>query len=548
MYFANQLYRISLVCGLAFILAACSGRSSTPLDLPTRTQMASTVQEQVELMLSAFSPIAGQALPNENVLAVYEKRNYNPIWIHKKQLSPALWELLTQLDTAHAQGLNPVHYHTAILREYLSIERPTQQQLAELDVIATTALQNYAHDLNVGRYDPRLIDTNWQLDAPSDTWMRIFDLPSAQQMVDYLPNLAPAHNDYQILQRWYVYYRDLHQREPDVRVPGGVLMMQGERGTHVSLLRARLAQTGDLRNGTRSAADDVFDERLKQAVMNFQRRHHLGADGRVGSQTLAALNVPLSQRAEQIRFNLERWRWLPSELEEDRIWVDLTDYQVHIHLDGAHHRMRAVIGSPEHRTAVFRGNMTYFEVNPTWRVPHRIATEVLLPQIQRDPNYLTRNGYQVFQGWTPGAAPIDPATIDWRALDATTMRYRLEQLPDEGNAMGRFKFMFPNRNAIYLHDTPEQRHFSLRRRAYSAGCIRIEDPDLLADLLAGSGRNVRNLAMARNTDDTTVIGLDKPIPVYLVYFTVAPDSNGMPEFRHDVYGRDALMTEAMGRI
>lgn len=548
MYFAMHAIRCSLLsCGLIF-LVACSGRSASSLDLPTRTQMAATVQEQVELMLSAFSPIAGQALPNENVMAVYEQRSYRPIWIEQKQLSPALPDLLTHLEAAHTHGLNPVHYHTAILREYLALERPSPQQLAELDVIATTALQNYAHDLNIGRFDPRLIDTNWQLDAPSDTWMRIFELPNAQRMVEYLPNLAPAHNDYQILQRWYVYYRDLHQREADIQVPGGVLMMRGERGPHVALLRARLAQTGDLRNGNRSGADDVFDVRLEQAVRNFQQRHHLGADGRVGTQTLAALNVPLSQRAEQIRFNLERWRWLPSELEEDRIWVDLTDYRVHIHLNDEYHSMRAVIGSPEHRTAVFRGNMTYFEVNPTWRVPHRIATEVLLPQIQRDPNYLSRNGYQVFQGWTPGAAPIDPATINWRALDASNMRYRLEQLPDEGNAMGRYKFMFPNRNAIYLHDTPEQRHFGLSRRAYSAGCIRIEDPDLLADLLVGNGRNVRHLAAARNTEDTTVIGLDKPIPVYLVYFTVAPDRHGMPEFRYDVYERDALMAEAMGRL
>lgn len=542
-----------VVLASALLLAGCSSgpapaTAPEPASVPTRAQMEHTVQEQLNLMLVAFAPVAGQILPNEKILSFYQRREFQPLWLQGQQVDPALHELIRQIASADMQGLNPLHYHLPALRDYLQIANPTLQQLAELDVLATTALQSYARDLNIGRFDPRTIDPNWQLDAPSDAWQDLLNLPTAKAMVAELPNLAPNHADYHILQRWYVYYRDLAKREDEIRVPGGTLLLRGERSQRVALLRARLIQLGDLRPAARRAENDVYDEEVEQAVMNFQRRHQLVSDGRTGSQTLAALNVPAAVRAEQIRYNLERWRWLPSTLENDRIWVDLADYQVHIYLDGQHTSMRAVIGQPDRKTPVFRGNMTYFEVNPTWRVPHRLAVEMILPIVQMDAGYLRRNNYRVYSGWHAGATQIDPASVDWRNLDHTTMRYRFEQQPDDGNAMGRYKFMFPNRNAIYLHDTPEQRHFALRERAYSAGCVRIENPELLADLLVGSGRNQRHLATARGTDDTSVIGLDTAVPVYLVYFTVAPDATGMPTFRRDVYTRDTLMAEAMGNV
>ncbi|MFC3852354.1 murein L,D-transpeptidase [Salinispirillum marinum] len=543
-----------VVLASAVLLIGCSSGPTPSTEperatiAPTRAQMESTVQEQLNLMLVAFAPVAGQILPNEKVLSFYQRREFQPLWLQEQQINPALLELIRQLAAADMQGLNPLHYHLPALRDYVQIDSPTLQQLAELDVLATTALQSYARDLNIGRFDPRTIDPNWQLDAPSDAWQNLLELPDAAAMVAELPNLAPNHADYQILQRWYVYYRDLAKREDEIVVPRGNLLLRGERSPRVALLRARLIQLGDLRPAARRAENDVYDEEVEQAVMNFQRRHQLVPDGRTGSQTLAAMNVPAWERAEQIRYNLERWRWLPSTLENDRIWVDLADYQVHIFLDGQHTSMRAVIGQPDRKTPVFRGNMTYFEVNPTWRVPHRLAVEMILPIVQMDPSYLRRNNYRVYNGWHSGALEVDPSSVDWRNLDHTTMRYRFEQQPDEGNAMGQYKFMFPNRNAIYLHDTPEQRHFALRERAYSAGCVRIEDPDLLADLLVGTGRNQRHLANARNTEDTSVIGLDVSVPIYLVYFTVAPDATGMPTFRDDVYDRDVLMREAMGNL
>ncbi|MCH8551144.1 MAG: L,D-transpeptidase family protein [Natronospirillum sp.] len=525
------------------LLASCAGRSDPPDDSPEQSRIQDTVERQLDLLLDSVAPVGGQALPDDSLLAFYEQRNYRPLWLDNHD---ALDDLLNQLQRAGEHGLNPVDYHIDALRGYRRLARPDRRQQAEMDVLATMAMQAYAHDLSSGRFDPSLIDTNWQMDLPNGDWKTLLDLESAQQMVDTLPSLAPQHPHYQALQRWLAYYLELDRRGIEIRVPQGELLLRGSNGARVSLLRQRMQQLGDLRGPERPQNPNQFDAALEEAVRNFQSRHGLDADGRVGSQTLAAINVPIAERAEQIRLNLERWRWLPAELEEDRIWVDLTAYEVHMHLHGEHHSMRAVIGKPDRMTRVFRGEMTYMEINPTWRVPQRIAREMLLPQVQQDANYLQRNNYRVFEGWHSGAAEVDPDSVDWLAMRPEDLGYRFEQMPDPGNAMGQYKFMFPNRNAIYLHDTPSQAYFNQADRARSAGCVRLHDPSFFADLLVREDIGARDrLNMARRVDDPTVVSLNEPVPIYLVYFTVMVDSRGLPEFREDIYDRDPLMREAM---
>jgi len=184
--------------------------------------------------------------------------------------------------------------------------------------------------------------------------------------------------------------------------------------------------------------------------------------------------------------------------------------------------------------------------NPTWRVPHRIARETLLPKIHQDPNYLAKHGYQVYSSWTVGAKPLDSSLIDWSKVTHSNLRYRFEQTPDEGNALGAYKFMFPNKNDIYLHDTPAKHLFKEDIRAFSSGCIRLEKPEEFAELLVANSRRAAELVKSKSSKVTTVISLPKELPVYLVYFTVVPNDNGMPEFRQDIYHRDELMEEAMG--
>ncbi|SBS32122.1 murein L,D-transpeptidase [Marinomonas spartinae] len=545
----NALTRLVTLVFFTALLSACASQKTGQglvAKPPSESQIESSVKDQVALMLHAFTPVAGQAIPNNTVLDVYKHRGYSPMWIKDKQINLSIYKLVDILEKANTHGLNPIHYHVGIIKHYLSLKNPTPQQLAEMDVITTIALASYAHDLSNGRYEPQLIDPNWQLDAPSNDWKTLLQMASVNDMVNSLHLLAPRSPQYQILQKWLVYYQELSKKEKDIFVTPGKPLAIGDQGPRVAQLRARLVQLGDIRFSTRKVDEDRFDKQLKQALERFQNRHHLIADGAAGPNTIKTLNVPLKRRAEQIAYNLERWRWLPSQLEANRIWVDLTNYSVDMYLNGNHTTMKAIIGTPDRKTPVFKAIMTYMVVNPTWRVPDRIARENLLPKLQADPNYLSKHGYKVFANWGIGAKQLDPTQINWRAISQENLAFRFEQTPDKNNALGSYKFMFPNRNEIYLHDTPTKRLFRARNRAFSSGCIRLERPALFAKSLMTDGKDLRELAAAMKSKKTKVLTLPHYIPVYLVYFTVVANANGMPEFRNDIYGRDKLMEEAMG--
>lgn len=537
-------------CAVAILLTACSsapqrGAANFIVAPPSEDQIEASVTSQVALMVNAFAPVAGQALPNETVQEAYEYRDFKPIWIENKKLNLSIYKLVDILEQASSHGLNPVHYHTGVIKDYLNLEAPSRQQLAELDVIATVALSSFAHDLSIGRYEPQLIDPNWQLDAPSSEWSELLFLESSVDMVNYLPSLAPRHPHYQVLQKWLVYYRELADKEQDIVIDEGPTLSIGRQGERVAQLRARLVQLGDIRFSTRTVQEDRFDRKLKDALISFQRRHNLYPDGRAGAQTIEKLNVPMSIRAKQIAYNLERWRWLPTKLEAERIWVDLTDYKVHTILNGKHSSMKIIIGDKDHKTPVFKGDMSYMVTNPTWRVPHRIAQETLLPILHDKPNYLVEQGYRVLSNWTIGAKQLDPTKINWKNIAPEDLTYRFEQEPDENNALGQYKFMFPNKNEIYLHDTPNKRLFRKANRAFSSGCIRLEDAAGFAKSLVTGTSKSKALQNAIKKTDTKVISLPKRLPVYLVYFTAQANINGMPEFRDDVYERDVLMSKAM---
>lgn len=546
---SNAFIRPFTLITLTLLLNACATQNTGEhfvVKPPSESQIETSVKDQVALTLNAFTPVAGQAIPNNTVLDAYKSRGYSPMWIKDKQISLSIYKLVDILEKANSHGLNPVYYHVGIIKHYLALKQPTSQQLAEMDVIATIALASYGHDLSNGRYEPQLIDPNWQLDAPNNDWKNLLYLDSVKDMVNSLPLLAPRSPQYQILQKWLVYYQELAKKEKDIRVTSGSALSLGDEGPRVAQLRARLVQLGDIRFSTRQVDEDRFDARLKQALENFQNRHHLTPDGAAGARTIQMLNVPLKQRAAQIAYNLERWRWLPSQLEANRIWVDLTNYSVDMYLNGNHTAMKAIIGTPERKTPVFKATMTYMVVNPTWRVPHRIARENLLPKLQADPNYLGKHGYKVYSSWSIGAKELDPTRINWKAISQEDLSFRFEQTPDNDNALGEYKFMFPNKNEIYLHDTPAKRLFRAKDRAFSSGCIRLESPALFAKSLMGDTKHLKELASAINSKNTKVLTLPNYIPVYLVYFTVVPNANGMPEFRDDIYDRDTLMEEAMG--
>ncbi len=322
----------------------------------------------------------------------------------------------------------------------------------------------------------------------------------------------------------------------------GAAPQSSSSGERVLALRRRLAINGDL-----SAAADTagarFDAALDDAVRAFQRRHALNDDGVVGPATLAQLDLPVAARVAQVRANLERARWLPREREPALVVVNVAGATVYFVRDGAIRlETRAVVGKPSTATPLFRADLRSVELNPTWTVPPGIVGEVLRA-VRRDAGYLRKQGMRVIDR---SGRRVDPSRIDFSRYSARSFPYVFRQDPGPLNPLGRIKLVFPNRYNVYLHDTSAPALFELEERACSHGCIRVQDPVDLAELVLDDARWSRDsLDAAIATGATRMIAVRRPLPVVVLYWTAAVDRAGTLHFYRDVYRRDPPLLKAL---
>jgi len=292
----------------------------------------------------------------------------------------------------------------------------------------------------------------------------------------------------------------------------------------------------------------TFSPDLEAAVKRFQARHGLDEDGIVGAATMRALNVSAAARVRQIRLNMERWRWLPQDLGARHLIVNIAGFALRL-VDHEQEimRMRVVAGQPYRQTPVFSDTISYLVLNPYWHVPHRIAVEDKLPLIKQNPDYLAQQHMTLLRGWGADAQVIDPATVDWSAVTADNFPYRLRQDPGPQNALGRVKFMFPNRHNVYLHDTPSRSLFTRAERSFSSGCIRLERPLALARYLLAdqSAWTAARIQQVLDTNVERTVPLKQKVPVHLQYWTAWAERDGTVHFRRDVYERDASLARAL---
>jgi len=327
------------------------------------------------------------------------------------------------------------------------------------------------------------------------------------------------------------------------RIGEGPTMHPGDVDPRVPVLRRRLdaAPTDD--------PDSLrYDADLAVAVMRFQARHGLAADGVIGRRTVAALDVPAAARARQAALNLERLRWLPKELGERHVIVNVpAGTLTMVANDSVHGVMRAVVGRPDRPTPTLASRITRLELNPAWNIPHKLAREDVLPHVHEDPTYLQQQGIRVFASWRDDAPEIDPATIDWTAVGKQNFAYKLRQDPGPLNPLGRVKFLFDNPYSVYIHDTPSRNRFAMPARFYSSGCVRIENPAALARFLVAEGEPAARdrLENALASAGPGQVRLPRSVPVYLVYWTAWVDPDGVVQFRDDVYGHDATLAAAL---
>lgn len=313
--------------------------------------------------------------------------------------------------------------------------------------------------------------------------------------------------------------------------------------------------------------EEVFDDELKDAVVSFQKSHGLTPDGVVGPTTLKFLNISAQKKVEQIRLNLERMRWLPRNLGEKYLLVNIPDYKLKMYDKGEIKlEMPVVVGEKKHPTPVFSNEMSYITLNPYWRIPPRIAQKELLPKIVKNPNYAIEKGIRVHSQWDPSSDEVDTNDINWneyltyiKSLEAkrknkisepvmaseeilSLPNLRFIQIPSDNNPLGRMKFMFPNKYSVYMHDTPAKSLFSRTTRAFSHGCIRLGKPKELLKVLSDYDTNLDFEKANEILKDIQKkdIGLKQKIPVHIVYLTSWIDEDGKLQFRDDIYRYDAM--------
>lgn len=293
-----------------------------------------------------------------------------------------------------------------------------------------------------------------------------------------------------------------------------------------------------------------YDDRLAAAIERFQRRHGLTVDGVIGPKTLNALNVPIEDRIEQVVAGMERWRWLPRDLSQGygrHIMVNLAGFTMDIVEDGdVVRQMDTVVGQPSRQTPLFSSRMTWLEFNPTWTIPVSIAVRDMLPNVQRDPDYFRRMGITVYSGWQNDSPALNDEFLDWHRIGTGIRQFRLVQSPGPQNSLGKVKFMMANNFSVYLHDTPARHLFDRTQRAYSSGCIRVEDPMWLADYVMGDQAGWSGLRARMQSDwETRRVNLENHVPVHLAYHTVWRGDDNSIQVREDIYEIDRAIGESL---
>lgn len=492
--------------------------------------------------------------------ALYERRNWRPIWLDEQGRPSALQaELLAAIDFAAEHGLIPEHYHRTRIAQLIDEQSPGDEPdplaLIELELLASDALLTLGYHLANGRVDPVTIDSDWMIERePVALRTRLAEIQQGQvtDLRTILESLTPDYAAYRTLQERLTLQRQIAELEGWPTISSGPVMRPGDRDARLAQIRARLIQLHDLDAITGTELEDrpdVYDASLELAVLRFQERHGLNADGVIGSRTLAALNVTPQERIEQLRANLERWRWLPRTLGDEYILVNIAGFDMQVVSHGQTvMEQRVVVGRPYRRTPVFTGRMSYLVLNPSWEVPHKLAVQDQLPRIRSNLGYLDEMGFSVLQGWGANETRIDPQEVDWAALSPRRFPYRLRQSPGPNNALGQVKFMFPNRHNVYLHDTPARGLFAQDDRAQSSGCIRVEDPQRLTRWLLSERANLMSSERITRTLESgreTTVRLDRPLPVHLLYWTAWVDELGRIQYRRDIYQRDQALINAL---
>ena len=540
------------------------------------------------------------------IVDFYKRRGFSPVWTTSQGLTPKAHELLDLFARADEDGLDPRDFLPTAMAGFDGSLKPAEGEttaLSDAELGLTAMALRYAMQASGGRIVPDRLSGYEDL-QPSvvDPAAALKAVADAGYPARYLAGLEPIHPAYAALKAALKPLLDEHIKEKVITpVASGPVIHPGDSDDRVPAIRARLIELGHLAappaqvqaaadptqtdaisnadsagsDGTRvtvtlttsdgikatqvaaqngpvpivqdsafAAGDAVYDDRLKTAVLLFQAEAGLKADGIIGNRTVAALNADLEQNSKamqkaKIRLAMERLRWLPRNFGQRYVLANQAAFELYLVESGRQiWQTKVIVGKPDHQTTEFIDQMETVVFNPYWGVPQSIIINEMLPHLRQDPSYLDRQGFEVTD---LSGNHISSSSVNWwQFSDKVPLNVR--QPPGSDNALGRIKFLFPNKHSIYMHDTPSKPLFSKPSRAYSHGCVRVQNPQRFAELLLGWSSE--EVASAIDSGQNHDVNLAQKVPVYLTYFTAWPDAEGNVKFYDDVYGRDQLMETA----
>ena len=534
----------ALICTTLISIGACRGANQSPeiaiaLQHVLAEKPPTPIATALEHLLAGKPPTPIADVWTD-VRAFYAARQNAPAWVADRNASKAT-AALQVLRTAPEHGFGATDYDEAGLTADVEAlkngndDANRVERLAVLDARITTALLALGRDIALGRSTPASIDRQWKARRQAPDFAGLLVQAADGDPTTWPDAVRPQHPEYAALEKVLSGLHAQRDKGGWPIVPSRMYKI-GEEDPSVVTLRERLTASGNLSAAGATSGSAVYAADIDAAVRSFQAQHGIKATGLVDKTTLAAMNVPIDDRIRQVEINLERWRWMPGDFGARHFLVNIPSFMLMAREDGKTAlEMRVVVGKPGHETPIFSGDMANVVFSPYWNVPDSIAEDETAPLAARDPGYLTRNNMEVFRGTTR----VDESEVNWGSPDELR-KLVFRQRPGAGNALGRVKFLFPNPYNVYLHDTPAQSLFARTGRAFSHGCVRVEEPEALAKyVLRGDAEwdEPRMLAAMRSGVEKYV-RLKETIPVHIVYFTVWVDERNAVHFLPDVYGYD----------
>lgn len=517
---------------IAFIIQCNANTPAEIVKEATNQNDANTIDSVPQLLLQNVSGVPFDSTEIDNFLNshpeflkfrddynnFYRANKHNYAWFDKSGLIETAHALISQAQHEEVEGVQPKIPYKEECIQLLHYADPGAEPVKPniiVELMLTGQYFNYAHNIWGGKLSSDLEKIKWYLPKKKLSYAALLEKNISQ------PDLAESDaviQQYTAMKKELARYREMGKKNHETVVPAiNKSLRPGDSSPAIVSIRKRLQELGDLKddNGSKN-----YDSDLSTAVNQFKTRHGLKNDSIINSSMIADINVPIKKRIEQIMVNMERFRWIPVDIiDGEFILVNIPGFTLYYYEDGKiAWDCGVVVGAPMTKTVIFTGDLQYIVFSPYWYIPKSIIDKEVRPGMQRNPNYLANHNME----WNGG---------------------NVRQKPGATNSLGMVKFLFPNSNNIYLHDTPSKSLFGEDQRAFSHGCIRVSKPKELAMRLLrnDSSWNEQKITTAMNAGKEKYVTLKNKIPVYIGYFTAFVDRHGMLNFRRDVYQRDASL-------